>query len=132
MRVLLMGCERIGIMLAEHLAREGHRVTVLDPNGSRFAALPEDVEIEAVVGSGTSEEDLRRAGIEQTEVFVALTDSDNSNALAAQMARHIFQVGKVLCLIQDPVRHELYRDLGVEAVCPTLVVFDMLRRSLRT
>ena len=132
MRILLMGCERIGVMLGEHLAREGHRVTIIDPNAGRFATLPEDVDIEAVVGHGTSEEDLRRAGVEQAEVFLALSDSDNSNALAAQLVRHVFRVGKVVCLIQDPVRHELYRDLGIEAVCPTLVAFDMLRRALRS
>ena len=122
MRVIVMGCGRIGSHIATTLWRHDHQVTVIDTEPESFLLLPpEMVEQDGttLVGDGTLEEDLHRAGIDEADVFVAVSVRDSRNALAAQKAKHIFNIPRVVCRIGDPVRQEMYRSLGMEAVSPT-------------
>ncbi|MCH8346709.1 MAG: TrkA family potassium uptake protein [Chloroflexi bacterium] len=122
MRVIIMGCGRIGSHIATTLWRHNHQVTVMDTEPESFLLLPpEMVEQDGttLVGDGTLEDDLHLAGIDEAEVFVAVSVRDSRNALAAQKAKHIFSVPRVVCRIGDPVRQEMYRNLGMEAVSPT-------------
>ncbi|MFQ5860178.1 MAG: potassium channel family protein [Dehalococcoidia bacterium] len=130
MRVLVMGCGKVGVLVAQSLAQEGHNVTVIDEGPELLTSLPSDTSVEAIVADGTSEADLRKAGIEVVEAFIAASESDNANAMAAQTARHLFHVPNVICIVGDPVRYEMYRQMGLEAVCPTLVVLDMVLNEL--
>jgi trk system potassium uptake protein TrkA len=130
MKVLIMGCGRTGSLLAEMLDAEGNEVTVLDTNESSFRRLPVDFKGNALLGDGTDDETLRKAGIAQMEAFVAVTQGDNRNILAAQIAKHIFGVPKVLLRIYDPVRRELYNTLGLEAFSPTIIFTRLLRDNL--
>jgi len=84
----------------------------------------------ALVGNGIDQEALKRAGIEQADVFIALTQGDNRNIMAAQIARHIFNVPRVLCRIYDPLRQELYSNLGLEAISPTTVFAQIMKEKL--
>ena len=81
---------------------------------------------EALVGNGTDEDDLRRAGIEEADAFIAVTQGDNRNVMAAQIAKHVFDVPKVVCRIYDPLREELYNTLGLETISPTTVGAKLL------
>jgi trk system potassium uptake protein TrkA len=122
MRVIVMGCGRIGAHIATTLWRHGHQVTVMDTEPESFLLLPQQMVEQdgtTLVGDGTLEEDLHQAGIDEAEVFVAVSVRDSRNALAAQKAKHIFSVSRVVCRIGDPVRQEMYRGLGMEAVSPT-------------
>lgn len=130
MRVLIMGCGRVGSTLAVGLDRDGHEVTVLDLNASQFRRLPAEFKGVSVVGNGIDQDTLRRAGIESADAFAAVTQGDNRNLMAAQIAKHIFSVPRVVCRIYDPIREELYRGLGLETVSPTLVISDLLKASI--
>jgi trk system potassium uptake protein TrkA len=126
MRVLIMGCGGVGTLVAETLSQVGHDVVVLDSNPESFRRLSEDLKRKAIVGDGTQREDLTTAGIDEVEVFVAVSSSDTANALASQMAKHVFQVDKVVCRINDPANYAMYTDLGVDAVSATQVVSHLI------
>jgi trk system potassium uptake protein TrkA len=130
MEVLIMGCGRTGGIIANSLAEEGHTVTVLDADEENLKRLPDSPEITAIVGDGTLEEDLRQAGVENADVFVAVEESDTRNALAAQKARYLFNTPKVVCHMVDPLRHEMYSNLGLLAISPTRIVSEMILEAI--
>ena len=132
MKVVIMGCGRVAARLATLLDTEGHSVTILDTDAYSFRRLPLTFEGTALLGSGTSEDMLKRAGIEEADVFVALTQGDNRNIMAAQIAKHTFNVPRAVCRVYDPLRSELYRTLGLETISPTTVFAQMLKKKLET
>ena len=125
-----MGCGRVGAELAAILDREGHQVTVLDIDPDSFGQLPADFRGNVVVGNGIDQDVLRRVGVAGADAFVAVTPGDNRNVMAAQMAKHLFGVRKVVCRIFDPIREEMYRSLGMETIGPTRVVAGLLKEAL--
>jgi len=130
MKVVIMGCGRVGAQLAALLDKEGHSVAVLDTDADSFRRLPSEFSGTALLGNGIDEEVLKRAGIEEADIFVALTQGDNRNVMAAQIAKHIFNVPRVVCRIYDPLRQELYSTLGLEAFSPTTIFAQMLKEKL--
>jgi trk system potassium uptake protein TrkA len=130
MKVVIMGCSRVGARLATLLDIEGHQVTVLDVDSYSFRRLPADFGGTALVGSGVDQKSLIQAGIKEADAFVAVTQGDNRNVMAAQIARHMFEVPRVLCRIYDPLRRELYNTLGVEAISTTTIIAQMLKEKL--
>jgi len=130
MKVLIMGCGRVGAQLASLLDGEGFQVTVLDIDSGSFRRLSPTFAGTALLGDGTDEDSLRKAGIEEMDAFVAVTQGDNRNVMAAQIAKHIFNVPRVLCRIYDPLRQELYEKLELEAISPTRVFASLLRDRL--
>jgi trk system potassium uptake protein TrkA len=131
MRVIIMGCGRAGSELAATLDREGHEVTVLDINSYQFTRfLPETFGGTTITGNGIDQEVLRRAGIEDADAFVAVTAGDNRNAMAAQVAKHIFHVPRVVCRIYDPIREQMYHRLGLSTISPTKEWSRLLKQAL--
>jgi len=130
MKIVIMGCGRVGAHLAGLLDTDGYSVTILDTITYSFRRLPPDFKGTALVGNGIDEESLKRAGIEAADAFVAVTQGDNRNVLAAQIAKHIFNVPRVICRIYDPLRQELYATLGLETFTPTTVFAQMLKDKL--
>jgi trk system potassium uptake protein TrkA len=130
MNVVIMGCGRVGAQLASLLDADGHKVTVLDIDAHSFRRLPPSFGGTALVGDGTDEEMLKKAGVGEADAFVAVTQGDNRNVMAAQIARNIFDVPKVLCRIYDPLRKDIYEALGIDAVSPTIVFAQLLRDKL--
>jgi len=130
MKVVIMGCGRVGAQLASLLDADGHQVTVLDKDAYSFRRLPESFSGTVLLGNGIDQDVLRKAGIEEADVFFALTEGDNRNVMAAQIAKHIFNVPRVICRIYDPLRQELYQTLGLEAISPTTVFAQMLKEKL--
>ena len=127
MNIIIMGCGRVGAQLAALLDRDGHKVTVLDVEQYSFRRLPGNFGGTALVGDGTDEDALKEAGIEDADVFVSVTQGDNRNVMAAQIAKHIFNVPKVVCRIYDPLRKDMYSALGLETMSPTIVGANILR-----
>lgn len=125
MRVIVLGCGRVGSTLAAALIREGHRVAVIDRDPGAFAKaiqrLGADFTSETIKGVGIDDETLRRAGIEDADVFISVTSGDNTNIVAAQIAKFRYHVPKVLARVYDPIRAETYRELGIDTVCTTLI-----------
>lgn len=130
MKVVIMGCGRVGAQLASLLDTEGHKVTILDVDSYSFRRLPSSFGGTALVGDGTDEDILKKAGIEEADAFVAVTQGDNRNVMAAQIAKHIFNTPRVLCRIYDPLRRDIYEMLGVEAISPTVVFAHLLKEKL--
>jgi len=130
MKVVIMGCGRVGAQLAGLLDADGHEVTVLDNDTYSFRRLPPDFSGTALVGNGLDQEALKRAGIEEADAFVVVTQGDNRNVMAAQIAKHIFNVPRIICRIYDPLRRELYSTLGLEAFSPTTIFAQMLKEEL--
>ena len=130
MRVVIMGCSRVGAQLAAMMDAEGHKVTVMDIDPFSFKRLPTTFNGTALVGNGLDEDSLKKAEIEQADVFVAVTQGDNRNVMACQIAKHIYKVPKVVCRIYDPIREEMYRNLGLRSVSPTKLVAKLLRDQI--
>lgn len=130
MKVVIMGCGRVGAQLASLLDADGHQVTVLDKNDYSFRRLPTTFNGTALLGNGIDEEALKKTGIEEADAFFALTEGDNRNVMAAQIAKHIFNVPRVICRIYDPLRQELYETLGLETISPTTVFAQLLKEQL--
>ena len=128
MRTVVVGCGRVGAGLAERLAREGHEVTIIDINSEAFSRLESDFPGQAIRADGTEEDVLRRAGTQDADYFFALTEGDNRNVLAAQLATETFGVKHVVAKINDPVRAEAYTLLGIATICRTRLLVDALSR----
>ena len=132
MEAVIMGCGRVGARLAGLLDADGHSVTILDTDTYSFRRLPPTFKGNALVGNGLDQEVLKRAGIEEADAFVATTQGDNRNIMAAQIAKHIFNVPKVVSRIYDPLRQELYSTLGLETISPTTIFAQILREKLES
>lgn len=130
MRVVVMGCGRVGSTIAARLEREGNAVTVVDTDPYSFRRLPSDFKGETMVGSGYDDHVLVAAGIRQADAFLALTQGDNRNLLAAQMAKHIFEVKTVVARVYDPFRGEIFANLGLRTFSPTNIGADMAYEAL--
>ncbi|OGN95807.1 MAG: potassium transporter TrkA [Chloroflexi bacterium RBG_13_51_18] len=130
MNIVIMGCGRVGARLASLLDEDGHKITVLDNDTYSFRRLPPSFSGTALYGNGTDEESLKKAGIEEADVFVALTQGDNRNVMSCQIAKHIFKVPRVVCRVYDPLREEMYNALGLETISPTKVFAQLLREQI--
>ena len=130
MKVVILGCGRVGATLATQLDQAGHSVSIIDISGDAFQRLSSKFKGDKIVGNGAQQDVLRQAGIETADAFVAVTNGDNRNILASQIAKEIFHIKKVVCRIYDPLRQRTFGELGLEAICPTTIVADMLLNSL--
>jgi trk system potassium uptake protein TrkA len=129
-KIVIMGCGRIGARLANMLDVEGHEVSIIDLNQDAFARLNPDFQGQTVVGTGIDEDVLKLAGIETADAFVAVTTGDNRNIMASQIAKNVFGVPEVLCRIYDPVREDTYHLLGLDTVCPTTMISNVMREHI--
>ena len=131
MHVVIMGCGRVGSTLALRLEALDHTVAVIDRDANAFRRLSKDFQGKSVIGIGFDRETLVEAGIEQAEAFAAVSNGDNSNIIAARVAREQFGVQHVAARIYDPRRAEVYQRLGIPTVATVRWTADqMLRRLL--
>lgn len=114
--VVIMGCGRVGAKLATDLDVEGHSVAVIDLDSAAFARLPDSFAGITVQGVGFDRDTLMRAGVERAVAFAAVSSGDNSNIIAARVARETFRVENVVARIYDPRRAEVYQRLGIPTV----------------
>ena len=126
MRAFIAGCGRTGAGLAEQLAEAGHEVTIIDTNSEAFNRLDHGFPGRALRADVTDEDQLRRAGAEGVDLFFALTEGDNRNILAAQSATESLGIERVVAKVNDPVRAEAYRALGIATLCRTRILADAL------
>lgn len=128
MSLVILGCGRVGARLAAALSAE-HVVTVVDWDNSAFDRLPPDFPGETLLGNGIDSDVLRAAGTARARLFVAVTDNDNRNLMAAQVAKHI-GARQVVARLYDPVRADVFGGMGVITVSPTVkgaeALFDLV------
>jgi len=130
MKIVIVGCGRVGSTLAEHLDAAGHDVIVFDIRTAAFDRLPNSFKGAAVRGDGTDDEVLRRSGAVGADVFLALTEGDNRNVMAAQVATENLAIPQVIAKINDPVRAAAYAQLGVTTICRTNMMVGEITRHL--
>jgi trk/ktr system potassium uptake protein len=130
MKTVIVGCGRVGAELADAFDKAGHDVIVVDPSTRAFDRLPSTFRGSAVRGDGTDEDTLRRAGAEDADVFLALTEGDNRNVMAAQLAVEALRASRVVAKINDPVRAAAYADLGLATLCRTTLMADAVNSYL--
>lgn len=126
MNVVIMGCGRVGARVASLLDQNGHNITVVDTRSASFERLAQDYSGDTVIGTGIDEDILKIAGIEKADAFIAVTNHDNRNLMAAQVAQTIFKVPQVIVRIYDPVREDTYRRMGLTTICPTTTISAMI------
>jgi trk system potassium uptake protein TrkA len=130
MHVVIMGCGRVGSLLALELESNGHTVAVIDQSKEAFRRLGPDFKGRTVTGVGFDRDTLLEAGIEGAQAFAAVSNGDNSNILAARVARESFGVTNVVARIYDPGRAEIYQRLGIPTVATVLWAADQILRRL--
>jgi trk system potassium uptake protein TrkA len=119
MKVIIMGCGKVGAQVSQRLEAEGHEVTVIDPEPASFALLGPQFKGRRLSGIGFDRKVLIDAGIEHAEAFAATSSSDTANVVAARIARTIFHVPRVVCRLYDPRRAEIYKRLGLVTISVT-------------
>jgi trk/ktr system potassium uptake protein len=131
MKVIILGCGRLGAHLARRLDREGNEVAVIDRSAEAFSRLGSEFRGRMVFGTGIDEDVLRRAGIEHADAFIAVTNGDNTNAMASEIAKLVFNVPRVVARLYDPVREDTFHALGLmETVCPTIIGADKIHELM--
>ena len=131
MKIVIVGCGRVGSTLAENLDADGHDVIIFDIRTVAFERLPETFKGTTIRGDGTDEEVLRKAGAHGADVFLSLTEGDNRNVMAAQVATESLAIPQVLAKINDPVRAAAYAELGVATLCRTNLMVDAVAQFLK-
>jgi trk system potassium uptake protein TrkA len=129
-KIVIVGCGRVGASAADAYDKLGHQVVVLDSSTAAFDRLPSSFSGTAIRGDGTDEDVLKRAGAEGADVFLALTEGDNRNVMAAQLAIEAFGIEKVIGKINDPLRAKAYAELGIATLCRTGLMIDAIDRYL--
>ena len=130
MRILIMGCGRVGAGLASQLVDEGHDVTIMDTDAFAFRRLLPEFAGRRLVGSGTDDRMLAEAGIAEMDCFIALASGDNRNILASQKAKEIYGVQTVVTRVRDPLRSEMFGRLGLRTFSPTKVGVTLAHDSI--
>lgn len=130
MHIVIMGCGRVGSLLARSLEDRGHSTAVVDSNPESFRRLGPSFAGKTVTGVGFDREVLIEAGIEDADAFAAVSSGDNSNIISARVARELFQVENIVTRIYDPGRAEVYERLGVPTVATVSWAADQVLRRL--
>lgn len=130
MNVVILGCGRIGSTLARSMAKNGHNVSIIDRNSDAFRRLGVGFTGNMILGNGIDDAILKKAGIEDADAFVAVTNGDNTNIMSVQIAKEKFHVPKVVTRIYDPIRANAYRELGIETICTTVIGARLMKDYL--
>ncbi len=125
-----MGCGRVGTLIAQRLEEAGHTVAIIDQNREAFRRLGPNFQGITLAGVGFDRDILIQAGIERADAFAAVSNGDNSNILAARVARENFGVANVVARIYDPGRAEIYQRLGIPTVATVIWTADQILRRL--
>lgn len=131
MRIVILGCGKLGSRLAERLSEIGHKIVVMDRDQEALNNLSPQFKGESLAGSAYIEENIQRVFEEKTDVFIAVTDKDNVNIMLAQWIRNKFKVPRVITRVYDPILAGAYRELGLETVCPTNMALEAIQSMLR-
>jgi len=130
MKVIIVGCGRVGSILANNLSQRGHQVTVIDNDPLAFEGLGPAFKGNRVVGVGFDRDILIQAGIQNSDALAAVTVSDEANVVAARTAKQVFHVPRVAARVYDPHKAEIYRRLGIATISPVAIGADRLAELL--
>ncbi|HET7080194.1 MAG TPA: TrkA family potassium uptake protein [Chloroflexia bacterium] len=132
MKIVIMGCGRVGARLAQLFDQEGHDVAIVDLHTDSFDRLGPNFHGTTMAGTGIDEDVLKSVGIEHADLFLAVTNRDNSNIMAAQIAKMTFRVPRVIARIYEPDREETFHHLNLETICPTTLISNRIYEAVTT
>ncbi len=130
MNILIVGCGKVGARLANVLSKEGHDVSVVDADETKFEYLDSDFSGFTTTGIPIDEDVLKKAGIQNCDAVVALSENDNVNIMVCQLAREIFGIENSLARIYDSSREDVFSHFGIDTVCPTNLTVDAVRSAV--
>ena len=130
MNIMIVGCGRVGSQLAVLLSQEGHNVTIIDKNADSFKRLGGTFNGVTAVGNAFDEKLLRELKIEKQDAFVSVTSGDNTNLMASQIARKMFNVPRVIARVYDPERADIYKKFDLDIISGTVLVAAMIRDKI--
>lgn len=128
--IVIVGCGRLGSMLANRLSRQGRNVVVVDSDRDAFENLTTEFSGFTVTGDAAEMDVLRRAHLDRAGCVLAATRHDNVNLMVAQVARVVFGVPRVIARVFDPQRGSVYREFGIDTICPTSLTADAFLDAL--
>jgi len=132
MQVVIVGCGRMGAMMANSLSRRGESVIIIDTDDKAFRYLTTDFGGFQLVGDATEIEVLKQAKVDQADLILVLTGDDNINLAVAQIGRRIFSVSHTIARVFDPQRETIFQQLGITTICPTKLASDFLLQEIET
>lgn len=131
MKIIIGGCGKVGTKLAEILSQQKHELTVVDRDTDTFRKLETLTEAQFVTGNIIDQDIMVKAGIEQADVFLALTGDDNANLFSAQVAKELFKVKRVIVRVDEPVRANAFsEELGLMTICGTELIADQVKKKI--
>ena len=130
MKFVVLGCGRVGSLLASTLYVEGHEVSIIDRDQHAFRRLSPAFQGKTVAGIGFDRDVLVEAGIERADGFASVTNGDNSNIISALIAKRVFRVPRVITRIYDPARANIYKRFGIPTISSTVWGANELREHL--
>ena len=130
MHIIIIGCGRVGSQLAQSLSQEGHNVVIIDKKSTSFKRLGNDFNGITITGVGFDPEILKRAGIERADALATVTNGDNSNIMASEIAKKIYKVPRVITRIYDPLRADIYKNFGLTTISTTTIVAQIFKSAL--
>jgi len=128
--MVVVGCGRLGSLLASHLSNAGHNVVIVDAREAAFDQLSAEFSGFTVVGDATEMGVLEQSRIHRADCLLAVTDQDNINLMVAQVARTMFEVSTVIARVYDPTREAIYKEFGIDTISPTQLSADALLNIL--
>ena len=131
MNIVIMGCNGIAVNVAEKMAKNDHKITIIDVQADNFLIIEETENITTIIGDGTISNELEGAGIIESDIFLALEPSDNRNILAAQKVKSLYNPKTILCLVSDPKKDGIFRKLGLNVFSTTSLISDIVLDSIR-
>lgn len=127
MQIIIIGCGKVGAKLAYTLSKDGHDVVIVSNDGTGFKNLPPDFDGLTLRGVPIDQDVLKNAGIENADAFVAVSEDDNTNIMACQVAKELFMVPKVIARIYNPEREHVFHQFGLDTICPTDITVNVMR-----
>ena len=131
MNIVIMGCNGVAVNIAEKMAKNDHKITIIDVQADNFLIIEETENITTIIGDGTISNELEGAGIIESDIFLALEPSDNRNILAAQKVKSLYNPKTILCLVSDPKKDGIFRKLGLNVISTTSLISDIVLDSIR-
>ncbi len=130
MYIVLIGCDRVGSLIANRLSEEGHEVVVIDNDESSFENLSPEFAGFRIIGDPGEVDILKQAKIENADAVFVTTLKDNLNLMIAQVAKNIFNIPCVVARLQDPKREEIFSSFGIKTISPTRIAAEELLKEV--
>lgn len=127
MHIIIIGCGKVGSKFAIAMSEEGHDVVIIDNDKKAFKALEHKFNGITITGVPIDQDILKQAGVENADVLIAVTPDDNVNIMVCQVAKELFNVPKVLARIYNPERENVFRQFGIQTICPTVISVDVIK-----